>query len=83
MQQKAGHIENLQLLQLNEACKLAGKVTAIEAHKELMMHIASGKVKRVAALIQTGQKNKASIYTIVQMYKQAAAGFPLPLGRGL
>ena len=80
VRRKAGQVENLQLLRLNDARKLAGKVTAIEAHKELMMHIASGKVKRVAVLVQTGQKNKASVQTIVQMYEQAAAGLYSPKG---
>ncbi|KAH9034328.1 hypothetical protein EDB85DRAFT_1889826 [Lactarius pseudohatsudake] len=59
-------------MELNASRRLLGKAAALDDHKQWMMAIASGRVDRVASLVQAGLKHKAGIKTLIQQYKCAA-----------
>ncbi|KAH9027883.1 hypothetical protein EDB85DRAFT_1892780 [Lactarius pseudohatsudake] len=70
---KIEQVRQLQrLTKLNASRRLLGKATALDDHKQWMMAITSGRVERVASLVQAGLKHKAGIKTLIQQYKRAA-----------
>ncbi|KAH9043907.1 hypothetical protein EDB85DRAFT_2071109 [Lactarius pseudohatsudake] len=66
--------------QLNASRRLLGKAAALDDHKQWMMAIASGRVERVASLVQAGLKHKAGIKTLIQQYERAAEKLYQPKG---
>lgn len=51
VREKTGHIQALQLQKLNDAKKLIERAAALNNHKQWVMAIGSGKVKRVDCLV--------------------------------
>ncbi|KAH9160972.1 hypothetical protein EDB89DRAFT_1862008 [Lactarius sanguifluus] len=65
---------------LNDSRKLLVKVGALEDHKQWIMAIASGRVDRVASLVQAGLKQQVGIKTLIQQYERAADKLYKPKG---
>jgi hypothetical protein len=77
---KTEQLWQLQLTKLNASRKLLGKATALDDHKQWMMAIASGRVERVASLVQAGLKNKARIKALIHQYERTAEKLYQPKG---
>ena len=77
---KTEQVRQLRLTKLNTSRKLLGKATALDDHKQWMMAIASGRVDRVASLVQAGLKHKAGIKTLIHQYERAAEKLYQPKG---
>jgi hypothetical protein len=77
---KTEQLRQLRLTKLNASRKLLGKATALDDHKQWMMAIASGRVDRVASLVQAGLKNKAGIKALIHQYERAAEKLYQPKG---
>ncbi|KAH9005718.1 hypothetical protein EDB86DRAFT_2795503 [Lactarius hatsudake] len=65
---------------LNNSRKLLTKVGALEDHKQWILAIASGRVDRVASLVQVGLKHQVGIKTLIQQYECAAKKLYKPKG---
>ncbi|KAH9050407.1 hypothetical protein EDB83DRAFT_2522604 [Lactarius deliciosus] len=77
---KIEQVQQLRLTKLNASRRLLGKAAALDDHKQWMMAITSGRVDRVASLVQAGLKHKAGIKTLIQQYKRAAEKLYQPKG---
>ncbi|KAF9006383.1 hypothetical protein BDZ89DRAFT_1233208 [Hymenopellis radicata] len=75
---KQGQIRALRLQKLNDTRKLAGKQVALDAHKEWMMAIGSGKVERVDKLVKVGLRRGAGVKGLLKLYDRAARGVYRP-----
>ena len=56
------------------------KASTLEDHKQWILAIASGRVDRVALLVQAGLKHRAGIKTLIQQYERAAEKLYKPKG---
>ena len=65
---------------LNDSRKLLVKAGALDDHKQWVLAVASGRVDRVASLVQAGLKHKVGIKTLIQQYKRAAEKLYKPKG---
>jgi hypothetical protein len=70
----------LRMSKLNDSRKLLARAGVLEDHKQLILAIASGRVERVAPLVQAALKNGAGIGNIVQQYERAAEKLYKPKG---
>jgi hypothetical protein len=70
--QKSDLVTQLHLSILNNSQKLLAKAGVLEDHKQLILAIASGRVKQVTPLIQATLKNRAGIGAIIHQYEWAA-----------
>ncbi|KAH9020793.1 hypothetical protein EDB85DRAFT_2094831 [Lactarius pseudohatsudake] len=77
---KSEQVRQIQMTKLNTSRKLLGKATALDNHKQWMMAIASGRIDRVASLVQAGLKHKAGIKTLILEYERAAEKLYQPKG---
>jgi hypothetical protein len=80
VRQKIDLVAQLRMSKLNDSRKLLVKAGTLEDHKQLMLAIASGRVERVAPLVQAALKNGAGIGTIIQQYERAADKLYKPKG---
>ncbi|KAH9177426.1 hypothetical protein EDB89DRAFT_1845132, partial [Lactarius sanguifluus] len=65
---------------LNDSRKLLVKAGALEDHKQWILAIASGRVDRVASLVQAGLNQRVGIKTLIQQYERAADKLYKPKG---
>ncbi|KAH9009043.1 hypothetical protein EDB85DRAFT_1903531 [Lactarius pseudohatsudake] len=70
---KTDQIEQLRMSKLNDT-------GALEDHKQWILAIASGRVDRVASLVQAGLKQQVGIKTLIQQYERAADKLYKPKG---
>ena len=70
----------MRLTKLNDTWKLVGKAAALEDHKQWILAVASGKVDRVAALVQAGLQNNIGIRGLIAEYEWAALKLYRPRG---
>ena len=77
---KTDQLHQLQLSKFNDNQKLMVKAGALEDHKQWILAIASGRVDRVASLVQAGLKHRAGIKALVQQYERAADKLYQPKG---
>jgi hypothetical protein len=77
---KTDLVAQLRMSKLNDSRKLLAKASVLEDHKQLILAIASGRVERVAPLVQAALKNRAGIGTIIQQYERAAEKLYKPKG---
>jgi hypothetical protein len=80
MRRKTDMFEQLRMSKLNDSRKLLVKASTLEDHKQWVLAIASGRVERVASLVQAGLKNRAGIRTLIQQYDHAAQKLYKPKG---
>jgi hypothetical protein len=80
VRRKISHIREMRLMKLNTSRKLLGKVALLEDHKQWILAIASGRVDRVAALVQAGLAHRAGIRSLIQQYERAANQLYKPKG---
>ena len=80
MQRKTDLVAQLRMSKLNDSRKLLAKASVLDDHKQLILAIASGRVERVAPLVQAALKNGAGIGTIIQHYERAAEKLYKPKG---
>jgi hypothetical protein len=80
VRRKTDTIDQLRMSKLNDSRKLLVKAGALEDHKQLVLAIASGRVERVAPLIQAALKNGAGITAIIQQYGRATEKLYKPKG---
>jgi hypothetical protein len=80
VRRKTDQIAQLRMSKLNDSRKLLAKAGVLEDHKQLILAIASGRVERVAPLVQAALKNGAGIGTIIQQYERAAEKLYKPKG---
>lgn len=80
VRRKTDLVAQLRMSKLNDSRKLLAKVGILEDHKQLILGIASGRVERVAPLVQAAMKNGVGIRTIVQQYERAAEKLYKPKG---
>jgi DNA-binding FadR family transcriptional regulator len=69
VRRKTDLVAQLHMSKLNDSRKLLAKASVLEDHKQLILAIASGRVERVAPLVQAALKNRAGIGTIIQQYE--------------
>jgi hypothetical protein len=72
VRRKIDQVQRLRMIKLNDSRKLQGKAAVLDDHKQWMLAIASGRVDRVASLVQAGLKHHAGIRTLILQYKHAA-----------
>ncbi|KAH9015472.1 hypothetical protein EDB84DRAFT_1582181, partial [Lactarius hengduanensis] len=77
---KTDQIDQLRMSKLNDSRKLLTKAGALEDHKQWILAIASGRVDRVASLVQAGLKHRVGIKTLIQQYERAAEKLYKPKG---
>jgi hypothetical protein len=77
---KSDQLHQLQLSKFNDNQKLMVKAGALEDHKQWILAIASGRVDRIASLVQAGLKHRAGIKALVQQYERAADKLYQPKG---
>lgn len=80
VRRKIDTISQLRMSKLNDSRKLLVKSGALEDHKQFMLAIASGRVERVAPLVQAALKNGAGIGAIIQQYERATEKLYKPRG---
>ncbi|RDB18817.1 hypothetical protein Hypma_014567 [Hypsizygus marmoreus] len=80
VKKKGNQVDQLRMTKLNNSKKLLGKATALEDHKQWIMAVASGKVDRVAALVQAGLKHHAGVRGLIREYERAAQKLYTPKG---
>ena len=80
VQRKNEQVQRLRMTKLNNSRKLLGKAAALEDHKQWILAVASGRVDRVASLVQAGLANRAGIRTLIQQYERAANKLYKPKG---
>ena len=72
IRRKTDQIVQLRMSKLNDSRKLLTKASALEDHKQWILAIASGRVDRVASLVQAGLTHRVGIRTLIQQYELAA-----------
>jgi hypothetical protein len=77
---KTEQVRQIQMTKLNTSQKLLGKATALDNHKQWILAIASGRVDRIASLVQAGLKHRAGIKALIQEYEHAAEKLYQPKG---
>jgi hypothetical protein len=80
VRRKIDQVQRLRMIKLNDSWKLQGKVAVLDNHKQWMLAIASGRVDRVASLVQAGLKHHAGIRTLILQYKHTADKLYKPKG---
>ncbi|KAJ7498368.1 hypothetical protein B0H11DRAFT_1909401 [Mycena galericulata] len=68
---KIDQTRSLKLTKLNVVRKLLGKMAALDDHKQFVMAIASGRVERVAQLVQACLNNGVGIRGLLERYQSA------------
>lgn len=71
VRQKTGEVRAMRLRKLNSAKKLVGKGAALEAFKELLMAIGSGKVQRCDRVMKNGIAQHRGVLGMTDMYVRA------------
>lgn len=77
---KSDQIEQLRMSKLNDSRKLLSKAGTLDDHKQWVLAVASGRVDRVASLVQAGLKHRVGIKTLIQQYECAAEKLYKPKG---
>jgi hypothetical protein len=77
---KTDQIEQLRMSKLNDSRKLLVKAGALEDHKQWVLAVASGRVERVASLVQAGLKQRVGVKTLIQQYNHATEKLYKPKG---
>jgi hypothetical protein len=77
---KTKQLDELRMSKLNDSRKLLVKMGTLDDHKQWILAIASGRLDRVASLVQAGLKNRAGIRALVQQYERAADKLYKPKG---
>jgi hypothetical protein len=77
---KTDQIEQLRMSKLNDSRKLLAKAGALDDHKQWILAIASGRVDRVASLVQAGLNQRMGVRTLIQQYYHAAEKLYKPKG---
>ena len=67
-------------MKLNTSRKLMGKIAVLEDHKQWILAVASGRVDRIASLVQAGLTHRVGIRTLIQQYERAANKLYKPKG---
>jgi hypothetical protein len=80
VQRKIDMVSQLRMSKLNDSRKLLVKVSALEDHKQLILAIASGRVERVAPLVQAALDHGAGIGSIIRQYERATEKLYKPKG---
>jgi hypothetical protein len=80
VRRKIDQVQRLRMIKLNDSRKLQGKAAVLDDHKQWMLAIASGRVDRVASLVQAGLKHHAGIRTLILQYERAADKLYKPKG---
>ncbi|KAJ7930728.1 hypothetical protein B0H13DRAFT_1858536 [Mycena leptocephala] len=80
VRKKTDQCRGLKLTKLNVVCKLLGKMAALDEHKQFVMAIASGRLERVAQLVQACLNNGMGIRGLVERYERACREVYNPKG---
>ncbi|KAF8208013.1 hypothetical protein K438DRAFT_2071565 [Mycena galopus ATCC 62051] len=80
VRKKADQCRGLKLTKLNVVRKLLGKMAALNEHKQFVMAVASGRVERVAQLVQACLNNGVGIRGLVERYERACREVYNPKG---
>lgn len=77
---KSDQINQLRMSKLNDSRKLLAKAGTLDDHKQWVLAVASGRVDRVASLVQAGLKHRVGIKTLIQQYERAVEKLYKPKG---
>ncbi|TFK58754.1 hypothetical protein BDN72DRAFT_781639, partial [Pluteus cervinus] len=80
IQRKTDVIQRLRFTKLNDSRKLVGKIAALDDHKQWILAVASGRVDRVASLVQAGLARHVGVRTLIREYERAADRLYRPKG---
>lgn len=80
VRRRVDQVQHLRMIRLNDSRKLQGKAAVLDDHKQWIMAIASGRVDRVASLVQAGLKHHAGIRSLILQYERAADKLYKPKG---
>jgi hypothetical protein len=80
VRRKTDQIEQMRLTKLNDNRKLQTHAVSLADHKQWILAIASGRVERVAALVQAGLKRKVGVKGLITQYERAAVKLYKPKG---
>ncbi|KDR66758.1 hypothetical protein GALMADRAFT_1359327 [Galerina marginata CBS 339.88] len=72
LREKSSQVNSLRLRKLNDARKIVAKSGALEAHKDWIMAVGSGKVERVERLVRSAIAQKRGIRALLKMLDDAA-----------
>ena len=80
VRRKIDQVRQMRLTKLNNGQKLLGKVAMLEDHKQWILAVASGRVDRVASLVQAGLAHHTGVRSLIQQYERAANKLYKPKG---
>jgi hypothetical protein len=80
VRRRIDQVQQLRMIKMNDNRKLQGKAAALDDHKQWILAIASGRVDRVASLVQAGLKHHAGIKSLILQYERAADKLYKPKG---
>ncbi|KAJ7174927.1 hypothetical protein C8R46DRAFT_891619, partial [Mycena filopes] len=73
LRRKNAQIQVLRLTKHNDAQKLASQTVALDRHKQFMMAVASGKVKRIAPLVAASINNREGVDALMARIGRASS----------
>lgn len=80
VRRKASTVNALRLGRLNDARKLIGKEGIIDIHKQMLLALSTQRISRIDHVLRVGFRRGASIHSILETVKRAAAGTYHPKG---
>jgi hypothetical protein len=80
VRRRVDQVQRLRMIKLNDSRKLQGKAAVLDDHKQWILAIVSGRVDRVASLVQAGLKHHAGIRSLILQYERAADKLYKPKG---
>ena len=80
VRKKNEQIEAMHLTKLNDDRKLQTRNASLADHKQWILAVASGRVDRVAALVQAGLKRQVGVKSLLMQYERAAVKLYKPKG---
>jgi hypothetical protein len=80
VRRRVDQVQRLRMIKLNDSRKLQGKAAVLDDHKQWILAIASGRVDRVASLVQAGLKHHAGVRSLILQYEHAADKLYKPKG---
>jgi hypothetical protein len=80
VRRKIDQVRQMRLTKLNTGRKLLGKSAILEDHKQWILAVASGRVDRVASLVQAGLAHHVGVRGLIQQYERAANKLYKPKG---
>jgi hypothetical protein len=74
VRRKTSAIDLLRIRRLNDLKKLAGQLGVIDVHKQMLLALSSQHIPHVNRVLHVGFRRRASLHSMLELVKKAAAG---------